>query len=290
MGKIRITVDSGADIPRELAKELGIEVIPFHMSLGDVAFDDGEISPDDMLRICAEDEVLPKTSACSPMDYANVFDRLLKEDPGAQILHLALSSDLTRSFLSALDASETEPRITCLDTQTVTGAYGLIAEKVALFVRDNPDVTMADALAYAHDLIDRIRLGFIPNDLSFLKAGGRLGNAGFMAAQILNIRPVIEIEEGKLIVKRKLRGSLKKIVGQFLDEFFSERSLDLDQVMLLFSTGLPEKVRECATKKAKEAGFREIRWLQAGCVISSHCGPEAFGCVALDAVNSAAGD
>ena len=144
---------------------------------------------------------------------------------------------------------------------------------------------MADVLAYAHDLIDRIRLGFIPNDLVFLKAGGRLGNAGFMAAQILNSRPVIEIEEGKLAVKAKLRGSLKKIVGQFLDEFFSREPRDLEQVVLLFSTGLPEKVREVATKKAEEFGFREIRWLQAGCVISSHCGPEAFGCVVLNQPN-----
>lgn len=281
MSKIKITVDSGADIPPERARELGIEVIPFHMSLGDVAFDDGEISPDDMLGICAEEGVMPKTSACSPADYAKVFERLLDEDAETEILHLALSSDLTRSFLSALDASETEPRITCLDTQTVTGAYGLIAEKIALFVRKDPDATMPDVLAYAHDLIDRIRLGFIPNDLAFLKAGGRLGNAGFVAAQVLNIRPAIEIEEGKLAVKKKLRGSLKKIVGQFLDEFFTSQALDLDQVVLLFSTGLPEKVREVATKKAEEAGFRDIRWLQAGCVISSHCGPEAFGCVVL---------
>lgn len=279
MGNIRVTVDSGADIPPERASELGIEVIPFHMSLGDVAFDDGEISPDDMLAICAEENVMPKTSACSPADYEAVFDRILKEDADAEILHLALSSDLTRSFLSALDASETEQRITCLDTQTVTGAYGLIAEKVAQYVSGG-NVSMADALAYAHSLIERIRLGFIPNDLAFLKAGGRLGNAGFMAAQLLNIRPVIEIEEGKLALKKKLRGSLKKIIGQFLDEFFAQ-PLDLEQVVLLYSSGLSEKAREVASTKAKEAGFREIRWLQAGCVISSHCGPNAFGCVAL---------
>lgn len=285
MAKIKVTVDSGADIPADRAKELGIEVIPFHMSLGDVQFDDGEVAPDDMLKICAEEEVMPKTSACSPADYAAVFNRLLDEDPENEILHLALSSDLTRSFLSALDASETEPRITCLDTQTLTGAYGLIAEKVVRFIDNHPDTSMAEVLAYAHDLIDRIRLGFIPNDLVFLKAGGRLGNAGFMAAQILNIRPVIEIEEGKLAVKAKLRGSLKKIVGQFLDEFFSREPRDLEQVVLLFSTGLPEKVREVATKKAEEFGFREIRWLQAGCVISSHCGPEAFGCVVLNQSN-----
>ncbi len=283
MSTIKITVDSGADLLPEVAEELGIEVIPFHLSLGDVSFDDGEIAPDDMLQIIAEEKVMPKTSACSPADYAQVFDRILEEDADAEILHLALSSDLTRSFLSALDASETEPRITCLDTQTVTQAYGLIAEKVARYVRDEPDVTMAQALAYAHDLIDRTRLGFVPNDLSFLKAGGRLGNAGFMAAQMLNIRPVIEIEEGKLVVKKKLRGSLKKIVSQFLDEFFTEEPLDREQVLFLFSTGLPEKVREVATRKAEEAGFKEIRWGQAGCVISSHCGPEAFGCVVLRA-------
>lgn len=281
MSKIVVTVDSGADLRPEVAEELGIRVIPFHLSLGDVAFDDGEIAPDDMLKICAEEKVLPKTSACSPMDYAKVFQEILDDDTDAEVLHLALSSDLTRSFLSALDASETEPRVTCLDAQTVAAAYGLIAELVAKFVANEPDVTMAKALAYAHDLIDRIRLGFVPFDLSFLKAGGRLGNAGFVAAQVLNIRPVIEVEEGKLVVRKKLRGSLKRIVSQFLDEFFTREPLDPDQVIFLYSTPVPDKVREAAEKKAEEAGFREIRWEQAGCVISAHCGPDAFGCVVL---------
>lgn len=281
MSKIVVTVDSGADLRPEVAEELGIRVIPFHLSLGDVAFDDGEIAPDDMLKICAEEKVLPKTSACSPMDYAKVFQEILDDDTDAEVLHLALSSDLTRSFLSALDASETEPRVTCLDAQTVAAAYGLIAELVAKFVANEPDVTMAKALAYAHDLIARIRLGFVPFDLSFLKAGGRLGNAGFVAAQVLNIRPVIEVEEGKLVVRKKLRGSLKRIVSQFLDEFFTREPLDPDQVIFLYSTPVPDKVREAAEKKAEEAGFREIRWEQAGCVISAHCGPDAFGCVVL---------
>lgn len=281
MSKIIITVDSGADIPPERAFDLGIEVIPFHMSLGDVTFDDGEISPDDMLKICSEEKILPKTSACSPADYANVFERLLKENDEAEILHLAFSSNLTRSFLSALDASETEPRITCLDTQTATGAYTLIAEKVATFVKEQPDVTMSDALAYAHDLINRIRLGFVPCDLTFLKAGGRLGTAGFVAAQMLSIRPAMTLEKGKLIVKKKLRGGIRKIIGQFLDEFLASEELDLDQVIFQFSTGFPDKAKEVANKKAQEAGFKAIRWIQAGCVISSHCGPEAFGCVVL---------
>lgn len=281
MSKIIVTVDSGADITPERAARFGIEVIPFHLTLGDVAFDDGEISPDDMLRICAEEKVLPKTSACSPADYAQVFERILAQDADTEVLHLALSSEFTRSFLSALDASEIEPRVTCLDSQTATGAYGLIAEKVAAFVREHPDAEMADALAFAHVLIERVQLGFVPNDLSFLKAGGRLGAAGFAAAQVLNIRPAIEIEDGRLVVKKKLRGSAKRIVSQYLDEFFSREPLDLEQVVFLYSTGLSEKVREAAEGKAREAGFEEIRWVQAGCVISSHCGPEAFGVVVL---------
>lgn len=281
MSKIVVTVDSGADIRPEVAEELGIKVIPFHLALGDVTFDDGEIAPEDMLRICAEEKVLPNTSACSPMDYEKVFRQALDEDENAEVLHLALSSDLTRSFLSALDASETEPRVTCLDAQTVSAAYGLVAERVAKFVKDKPDMTMAEALAYAHDLIDRIRLAFVPYDLTFLKAGGRLGTATFVAAQVLNIRPVIEIEEGKLAVKKKLHGSLKKIIGQLLDDVFTREPLDLEEVIYLYNTELPEKVRQVADKKAKEAGFEHIRWEQAGCVISAHCGPDAFGCVML---------
>lgn len=282
MSKIVVTVDSGADLRPELADELGIKVIPFHLALGDVTFDDGEIATEDMLKICAEEKTLPTTSACTPMDYEKVFQEVLGEED-TEILHLALSSDLTRSFHSALDASETEPRVTCLDSETIAGAYGIIAERLAKFVKDKHDMTMAKVLEYAHSLIKRVRLAFVPYDLTFLKAGGRLSNTSFMAAQVLNIRPVIEIEEGKLVVKKKLHGSLRKIVGHMLDDLFSREQLDLDEVIYLFNTELPERVKEFANKKAEEFGFKKIRWEQAGCVISAHCGPDAFGCVVLAA-------
>ena len=77
MSNIVVTVDSGADLRPELADALGIKVIPFHLSIGDVSFDDGEIAPDDMLKICAEEKILPKTSACSPMYYERVFHGIL---------------------------------------------------------------------------------------------------------------------------------------------------------------------------------------------------------------------
>lgn len=83
MDKIFITADSGADIPSERAKDLGIHIVPFHLSIGEHHCDDGEIEPVDMLELCQAKKILPKTSACSPYDYERVFGRILEKDPNA---------------------------------------------------------------------------------------------------------------------------------------------------------------------------------------------------------------
>ena len=149
MDKIFITADSGADIPSERAKDLGIHIVPFHLSIGEHHCDDGEIEPVDMLELCQAKKILPKTSACSPYDSERVFGRILEKDPNAHIIHLGYSAATTSSFQSARSAAEKTGRVTCVDTCFASGGYGLIAGKIAHAVRSNPKMSAESAVGLA---------------------------------------------------------------------------------------------------------------------------------------------
>ena len=281
MGTIAITADSGADLTKRDCLRLGVKVAPFHLTLAGGHFDDGEMNVEDMLALCDEKREVPKTSACSPMDYELLFRSVREERPSAEILHLGYSAATTSSFEAARAATKGQPGIVCVDTKSATGAYGLIVGKVAEFVERNPGTRLQDVAAFSDDLARRIRMGFIPGDLRFLKAGGRLTNAEFLAAQLLNVKPVVEMIDGVLVATRKMRGSMAKVGRKFLDDFLEREEIADGQVVLIWSTGLDQNVRDLAEKRVHEHGIRKASWVKTGCVVTSHCGPGALGCAFL---------
>lgn len=281
MSKIVVTVDSGADIPSERAQELGIRVVPFHLSVGEFHYHDGEIEPEEMLALCQEKKTFPKTSACRPYDYEMTFGEILEESPDAHIVHLGYSAATTSSFQSAQSAAERLGRVTCVDTRFASGAYGLVAGKLAHAVRSDQNLSVENATRLVDDLIARVKMAFMPTDLLFLKAGGRLSSMQFAASQMLSINPVVEMRNGVLSIAKKLRGSAERAATKFLDAFLHDRSIDRELLVLLYSCGLSPKIRAAATEKANDLGFREVYWVQAGCVVTAHCGPNAIGFAAL---------
>lgn len=283
MGSIAITADSGADLTKRDRLRLGVKVAPFHLTLASGHFDDGEMDVEDMLALCDESGKVPKTSACSPADYELLFRSVREEQPSAEILHLGYSAATTSSFEAACAAAAGQTGIACVDTKSATGAYGLIVGKVVEFVERNPSAGLQDAVAFADGLVRRIRMGFIPWDLRYLKAGGRLTNAEFLAAQLLNVKPVVEMVDGVLVATRKMRGSAAKVCRKFLDDFLGREKIADGQVVFLWSPGLDQKVRDLAEERAREHGIRKVSWVKTGCVVTSHCGAGTFGCALLAA-------
>jgi len=96
---------------------------------------------------------------------------------------------------------------------------------------------------------------------------------------ILSIHPSIEIENGYLVAKKKYRGKMENIVPKLIEDYSIKKNLDKKEVWLLWSIGLSDKVRRAAEDKVKELGFEQFRWMQTGCVITTHGGPGSFGIV-----------
>ena len=277
MADIVITAETGCDVPAAEAAELGIVLVPMHVSMGSRTIDDGELSAAEMLEQCRQLGVLPKTSGCTPGDFQVVFDRIHEERPDAQILHLAYSAVTTCSLESAIAASQGRDYVTAIDTAHVTIGQGLVVRETRRWVAEHPEATVDEARAFAEDLSSRVRMAFLPGDLGYLRAGGRLSNAAFLGATLLKIKPVVELLEGKLVATKKLRGSMSSAALALVDYLVLREEFDPARIVFVKSPGLPDQVRDLVTDHARDLGFQEVEWYETGNVITSHCGPGALG-------------
>lgn len=283
MNRYVILVESGADVPPAEAKRQGIEIVPMHVAINGRTFDDGTVDSNDLLRECIDTKTVSTTSAATPADFTAAFDRIHRQHPDAHILHLAYSAVTTTSMNSALVAAEGRDYVTSIDTKSVAGAQYLVASSVARKLAEHPDMPLDEVTALVEDLVGRVRMGFIPGGLEFLRKGGRVSNAAYLGAQILKIKPVIEIVDGQLVATRKLRGTMAKVVASFMDDFLTREPLEMDRAVLIYNLGLDQDIRTAVEERMRIAGFHEVEWVKTGCVIASHCGPGSFGLVVMAA-------
>ena len=279
MGKYMIITETGADVPAEIAKEYEITIVPMHVLFGTQTRDDGAFPTTDLFDYYKKTGKLPQTSGCTPADFTEQFDLLHEKYPDRHILYLAYSAVTTCSYQSAVIASQNRDYVSYYDTKSVSGAQTMVILGVAKFVRQHPDATLPAVEAVITDLVARIQMGFFPGDLVYLKAGGRVSNMAYLGAQILNLKPLIEIRDGVLISTKKYRGSMAAIAPKLLREFTENHRLEKNIVAFAYSAGLDEGIKRDITDLARSLGFQEVLWVETGCVVSTHSGPGAFGVV-----------
>ena len=279
MSNIILVAETGADIPPELAQRHGIRIVPMHVSFGSETRDDGTFPSEEICAYYERTGVLPKTSGSVPEDLIRVFDDIHASQPDAQILYLAYSSVTTCSYQSAQIAAEGRDYVTSIDTKFASAGQGVIVVKMAELLEQYPQWGMEEAVAAANALIRRARMAFIPNDMEYLRAGGRVSNATALCGRLLSIHPLIEILDGYLTATKKLRGKLPALVPRLISKYAEANALERDELWLIWGPGFPDAVKAAAEKAAHSCGFQKVTWVKTGGVITTHGGPSAFGIV-----------
>ena len=277
MKPVILVAETGSDITPELAARYHIQMVPMHVTFETETLDDGSFPPQQIVDYYRSTGKLPKTSGSTPDDFARVFDALQSEYPGSPILYLAYSAVTTCSYQSARIAAEDREGITMLDTKQVSVGQANVVIAVAKLLEQHPEMTIDEAAAAANDLIARARMCFLPDNLEFLRAGGRVSNVAFLGSRILSLHPCIEILDGKLVATKKYRGKMTKVAAHLVADYAEKYDLDRNCLFLVHTVGLDEAVVESVEAAAKECGFRETIWIQANGVITTHGGPAAFG-------------
>lgn len=277
MQKIILLAETGSDITPELASRYNIEIVPMHVNFADETMDDGTFPVEKIRDYYNNTGKLPQTSGCTPEDFTKKLDEIHAKWPEAQILYLAYSSVTTCSYQSAIVAAEGRDYVTMLDTKQVSVGQGAIVLTLAQLMESNPGMSLEQAVEQAQDLIQRGNMCFVPDNLAFLRAGGRVSNAAYLGSRILGIHPCIELLDGKLIATKKYRGKMTKVAVQLLQDYTEKYRLKRDCLWLVYTIGLSEEVHDKVEAAAKELGFAKTEWILAGGVITTHGGPAAFG-------------
>lgn len=275
--QIVLVAETGSDITPELAAKYDIKMVPMHVAFDTDTLDDGSFPVEKIVDFYRSTGKLPKTSGSTPGDFEKVFDEIHAKYPEAQILYLAYSAITTCSYQSAVIASENRDYVTAIDTRQVSVGQANVVVEMAKKLRENPEMTIEEAVAAAKELISRAHMCFLPDNLEFLRAGGRVSNVAFLGSRILNLHPCIEILEGKLVATKKYRGNMTKVAAKLIQDYAQQYELERDNLWLVYTTGLKDEVRQSVETAAKECGFKELQWIQANGVITTHGGPAAFG-------------
>lgn len=284
MPNVILLAETGSDISPALAAKYGIELVPMHVTFGNTTRDDGSFAPEEIYAHYKNTGTLPKSSAAVPQDFATAFDRIHAAHPGAHILHLAYSAATTGSFDNAHMAAEGRDYVTSLDTKQVTIGQAAVVVDVAKKLAKDPNAGIAQAVEWARQAIARAHMCFLPDDLDYLRAGGRVSNVAYLGARILSLHPCIELLDGKLVATKKYRGKMEKLAAQLVLDYADKYDLDRHDLWLIQTAGLGAPVRLAVELAAKRCGFLHVHWVLANGVITTHGGPGAFGLAGLNKV------
>ena len=277
MKPIILVAETGSDVNPELAAEYQIRIVPMHVTFEDRTTDDGAFPVEEICTYYQNTRKVPKTSGSTPEDFNRILDEIHAEYPDAHILYLAYSAVTTCSYQSCVIASEERDYVTCFDTKHVSIGQGSIVVAMAEALRENPDMTVEEAVELAKDLSERTRMCFLPDNLEFLRAGGRVSNVACLGSRILSLHPCIELLDGRLMATKKYRGKMEKVAAELIEEYTAKHDLERDCLWMVYTIGLSDTVRRSAEEAAEQCGFKRVRWIQAGGVITTHGGPAAFG-------------
>ncbi len=270
-----ITADSTVDLSPELRERYDIRVIPLMIHLGDNSFLDGEgFTPADMYSRYHQDGTLPKTSAPSIQDFYDFFSSLI--DQGYEIVHLDISSELSSTYNDARLAATEFSGVFVVDSRMLSTGIGLLAIEGA----ECRDKGMSASMIAAHleELKSKVSTSFVLDTLEFMWKGGRCTGITAFGANLLKIKPGLEMKDGKLQVYKKYRGKTENVYRQYITERLAGKQIRPGHIFITESGEIDPAVIEDLMKLVKElSGCHEVHHTVAGCTVSSHCGPKTLG-------------
>ena len=279
MSNIRITCDSTCDLTASLYETYRAQPVPLGVSLGDDFRRDGvDIKPQDIYAFAAATGSLPKTSAISVGEYEELFRSLTAQ--GDPVIHINLSSELSVSHQNACLAAQMVGNVYVVDSRNLSSGSGhlvLLARELADEGKSPEEIVAALEEARA-----KLDVSFVLQTLEYLHMGGRCSGVAAFGANLMKLRPEIEVIGGKMQVGRKYRGTMEKTILAYIRGRLEGRTdIDCHRIFITHS-GVPQDIEDKAVALVKELQpFREVIVTSAGCTISSHCGPNCLGVLFL---------
>ena len=270
-----ITSDSTTDLSRELRERYNVSVMPLKITLGDNIYTDGvDITPDDIYAHHDKTGELPKTSATNVGDCLEFFKPFT--DAGKTVIHFTISSEMSSTYNNACLAAEELGNVYVIDTMNLSTGGGLLVVAAAEML--NAGLSAEETVEKTRALAPCVDASFVIDSLEYLYKGGRCSALAMFGANLLKLKPCIQVKDGKMDVAKKYRGKFSEVLKQYVKDKISDYSdIELDRVFITHAGCDPELVNEMVELVRKEVPFKEVFMTREGSTVSSHCGANTLG-------------
>ena len=272
---IKIISDSTCDLPKEVLEKYNITMIPLAVIKDGKNFTDGvDITPADIFAHVAAGGDLCSTAALNIGEYDEYFSKYSKEYDG--VIHINISSEFSSCHQNARLAAQDFDNVRVIDSRNLSTGQGLVVLKACALAESGMNLDqIADELCA---FTNKVESSFLLDRLEYMVKGGRCSSAAALGANLLNLKPCIEVKNGKMSVVKKYRGNYAKCLSSYVKDRLSGRD-DIDKGTL-FVTRTPisdECFHAVEDAVAQYNDFETTYWNEAGCTVSCHCGPGTLG-------------
>ena len=273
---VRVSADSTCDLSPELLQAYGIETLPLYVVMEGKAYKDGiELTPDELYTKVKESGKIGSTAAINVDEYLTFFTRM--KETCDTLIHFTISSEMSSCWQNANIAAQEVGDIYVIDSRNLSTGIALQVLRACELAQKG---MAAEVIVSAvREMAGRVDATFIPESLEYLKMGGRCSAAAALGANLLRIKPCIQVREGAMTVGKKYTGSMENVLMKYVkDRLGTPENVDLSRVFITHSgmddPAILDKVKDAVLAAAP---FEEVLVARAGCTISNHCGPNTLG-------------
>ena len=272
---IKILSDSTCDLPQEVLDKYNITMVPLSVIKDGQGYSDGiNITPAEIFDHVANGGDLCSTAAINIGEYADWFAKYASDYDG--VIHINLSAEFSSCHQNARLAAAEFDNVRVIDSRNLSTGQGLVVLKACELAKTCEDLdAIANELCY---FTEKVEASFLLDRLDYMVKGGRCSAAAALGANLLNLKPCIEVKNGKMSVVKKYRGNYSKCLASYVKDRLANRD-DLDYGTLFVTrTPIAEDCLNAVKEAVAEYNHLETTyWNEAGCTVSCHCGPGTLG-------------
>jgi DegV family protein with EDD domain len=275
--KIKISSDSTCDLSQELVDKYDVNIVPLYIVKDGKDLVDGvDIVPQDIYDHVANGGTIVSTAAVSVADYLTVFGKLREEYDA--VVHFCISSEMSCCYQNACVAAAEIGGVYPVDSRNLSTGIGLLILEAAEMAAKG-EMTGEEIRSAIDERREKLDVSFILDTLSYLAKGGRCSTVAALGANLLSLKPCIEVKNGAMGVGKKYRGNLVKCLLQYVKDRLDGRDdIDTRRIFITESGGYTdEEVEQVRQTVLACQPFAEVLHTNAGCTVSSHCGPKTLG-------------
>ena len=272
---VNITADTVCDLSEEMKQHYNINTIPLYVTKGSDTLRDGvEITQSEVFAHYRSTGKLCSTSAVNIADFSQFFEQQLKEHD--ELIIITISSEFSSCYQNACIAAEDFEGVYVVDSRNLSTGEGLVAIAAAKLAQQG--LSAAEIVTKLHsDVIPKIDASFFVANVEYLHKGGRCSSIAALGANLLKLRPCIDVIDGKMKVTKKYRGAMEKCIKEYVSDRLKQVEAYDSELIFITHTTKPEMTAIAAEAIKNNGSFSEIAVTDAGCTVACHCGEDTLG-------------